>query len=103
LTPVFFHPEAEIELDLTISFYEQHQRGLGLDFLDEVLQGISKIRDNPARWPKHKYGTRKLLLHRFPFYLYYFEQMDCLWIVAMAHCSRQPGYWLERLEELWEE
>ncbi len=98
MTPVLFHPEAEAELDDAIGFYEKRLAGLGLDFEQEVRQGISKIHDAPSRWPKHKHGTRKLLLHRFPFYIFYLDLGDYIWIVAVAHCSRKPNYWKDRLK-----
>jgi toxin ParE1/3/4 len=99
LTPVLFHPGAEAELDQSIGFYEECQPGLGLDFQREVFRGISKIHDAPTLWPKHKYGTRKFLLNRFPFYIYYLELSDCIWIAAVAHCSRKPNYWKDRLKK----
>ena len=98
MIPVLFHPEAEAELDNAIGFYEERQIGLGLDFEREVLHGISKICDSPSRWPTHKYGTRKFLLSRFPFHIFYLEIPDCIWIIAVAHCSRKPNYWKNRLK-----
>jgi hypothetical protein len=76
---VLFHPEAEAELDHSIGFYEERQEGLGLDFEREVRHGIAQIHDAPSRWPIHKFGTRKFLLRRFPFYIFYLEllHMDC--------------------------
>jgi hypothetical protein len=98
LIPIIFHPDAENEVDNSIGFYEERQPGLGLDFQREVIDGISKIHDAPTCWPKHKYGTRKFLLPRFPFYIYYIDLPDYIWIVAVAHCSRNPNYWKDRLK-----
>ncbi len=97
MTPVLFHPYAERELDEAIGFYEECLPGLGLDFEQEIRYGISHISNAPRRWPIHKYGTRKFLLRRFPFNIFYLELPDCIWIVAVAHCSRKPNYWKERL------
>lgn len=99
MIPVLFHPEAEEELDHSIGYYEECLPGLGLDFEREVRHGISQILDAPSQWPIHKYGTRKFLLNRFPFYIFYLELPDCIWIAAVAHCSRKPNYWKDRLEE----
>ncbi|MCP5049638.1 MAG: type II toxin-antitoxin system RelE/ParE family toxin [bacterium] len=95
---ILFHPEAEAELDHSICFYEERETGLGLDFQREVRRGISQIYNAPGRWPLHKYGTRKFLLNRFPFYIFYLEHSDYIWIVAVAHCSRKPNYWGKRLK-----
>lgn len=99
MIPVFFHPQAEKEFDNSIAFYEECQPGLGLDFEQEVSDGISQIYDAPLRWPKYKYGIRKFLLSRFPFYIYYLNLPDSIWIVAIAHCSRKQEYWEKRLNK----
>jgi len=99
LIPVLFHPQAESELDHGIGFYEECRPGLGLDFEREVIDGISQIHDAPSMWPKYKYGIRKFLLSRFPFYIYYLDLPDCIWIIAITHCSRKPGYWENRIDE----
>jgi toxin ParE1/3/4 len=100
LIRVFFHPQAEEELDTSIGFYEDREPGLGLDLEREVLHGMFQIQDAPNRWPQHRHGTRKYLLKRFPFHLVYLDMPDALWIVAVAHCARRPGYWKERLKDL---
>lgn len=100
MTGVFFHPSASGDLDESIGFYEERQPGLGLDLEHEVLHGMFQIAEAPGRWPRHKHGTRRHLLHRFPFHLIYLEMPEALWIVAVAHCSRRPGYWKERMKDL---
>jgi toxin ParE1/3/4 len=39
----------------------------------------------------------KFRLAQFPFSLLYIKQADCLWVVAVAHGSRKPGYWKQRV------
>lgn len=99
MKPVIFHPNAETEFDLSVGFYERRQEGLGIDFEHEVIDAISIIVEDPARWPIYKFGLRKYVLHRFPFSLYYLDQPDHLWIVAVAHGSRKPDYWKKRLAD----
>jgi toxin ParE1/3/4 len=43
------------------------------------------------------YGTRRFVLHRFPFSVVYLDEADELNIVAVAHNKRKPGYWKARL------
>ena len=33
----------------------------------------------------------------FPYAVIYVEKPDSVWIVAVMHTKRQPGYWRERL------
>jgi hypothetical protein len=44
-----------------------------------------------------KSGTRSWKVRRFPFRVVYLQQPERVWIVAVAHLNRKPGYWLDRL------
>ena len=39
----FFHPEAQIELNDSIDYYEECKTNLGLEFASEVYQTIQRI------------------------------------------------------------
>ena len=39
---------------------------------------------------------RKLVLDRFPYYLIYNISFETVYIVAVAHERRKPGYWETR-------
>lgn len=41
---------------------------------------------------------RRLPLRHFPFLLIYREHAEHLEIVALAHTSRRPGYWRDRVK-----
>ncbi len=41
---VEIHPEAQVEIDSTIGWYEQKWNGLGLEFLDEIDLAVAKVR-----------------------------------------------------------
>lgn len=97
---IVFHPAASEELDESIGFYESREPGLGLDLEREVLYGVREIGAAPGRWSVHSHGTRRYLLHRFPFHLIYLPLPDTIWIVAVAHCSRRPGYWKDRVRDV---
>jgi hypothetical protein len=42
-------------------------------------------------------GTRKRRLYHFPYTVYYVEFDESIWIVAIAHQKRRPGYWTDRV------
>ncbi len=91
-----FHPEAQNELYQTVDFYEERQKNLGLEFLVEVYSSIQRIIEFPAAFPILSKNTRKCLTNRFPFALIYQIKQDAIFIVAITHLSRKPGYWKER-------
>jgi hypothetical protein len=33
----------------------------------------------------------------FPFYIAYVTQGDLIWVLAVAHGNKKPGYWRERI------
>ena len=88
--------EAERELVEAISYYESKGPGLGLDFLSEVQSGLATVRNLPTLWPLRKDGTRRYLVHRFPYLVIYIYQENHIWAIVFAHCKRKPGYWKER-------
>ena len=88
--------EAEVELWEAVAYYEAKAAGLGLDFAAEVEQGIQTICDAPERWPLREDGTRRYLIQRFPFLIVYTCRDNHVWILALAHCKRRPGYWTVR-------
>jgi toxin ParE1/3/4 len=94
---VIFHPQAEAEYDEAIGFYEEKQRGLGFRLEKEIIRILSGIVEDPLRWPIYKFGLRKCVLTRFPYKIFYLLLSDYIWVVAVAHGSRRPDYWQERL------
>lgn len=97
MKPAVIHSEARAELDAAISFYESRAQGLGLDLQAKVEQAVRAIQSNPESWPPHKSsGFRKYFVERFPFTVFYLELPESIWIAAIAHASRRPGYWTKR-------
>ncbi len=66
-------------------------------FIAAISDALDSISQAPQRWPKYLYGTRRFVLHRFPFSVVYLDDPDMVNIVAVAHHKRKPGYWKQRL------
>src|SRR4051812_43335788 len=97
MKPALFHAAAEAELQDAIAFYESRQAGLGRSFQSEVERIVDLVQQHPDRWAIYKDTTyRKCSLERFPFSIFYLELEDVIWIAALAHRKRKPGYWLHR-------
>jgi hypothetical protein len=98
MKPAAYHRLADNELAGSAAFYEHRREFLGEVFLDAVDETLAKIQNNSALGHPGKFGTRSWKTKRFPFRIVYLEQPDRIWIVAVAHLSRKPNYWLERLD-----
>ncbi|MGO9126371.1 MAG: type II toxin-antitoxin system RelE/ParE family toxin [Terriglobales bacterium] len=93
-----FHPEAAAEYDAAFDWYRARSPDAALRFDFEVERAVAQIVASPHRRPLGPYGTRKFLLSRFPFVLFYRERgIEGIQIVAVAHTSRRPGYWKQRV------
>jgi plasmid stabilization system protein ParE len=68
----------------------------GRQFLDEVLSTIRSIAQSPLMYPVVHRGTRRALIHRFPFGIYFLTEESAVVIVAVMHGSRHPHRWKTR-------
>ncbi|WP_024336143.1 type II toxin-antitoxin system RelE/ParE family toxin [Desulfotignum balticum] len=93
---VHIRPEAETDLEEAALWYEKQNPRLGDEFLDEV-QGIFKIlSENPYLYAVTHKNTRRALVHRFPFGVYYLIDQNSIIVVAVMHGSRHPKRWQKR-------
>ena len=92
-----FHPEAEQEFIEAAAYYERNVTGLGERFGNEVRYAIERLLEYPDLGSPIDADLRRLMLARFPFFLIYSFTTDLLWVVAVAHARRRPGYWRSRV------
>ena len=92
-----FHEAAEREFFAAIEYYEECRPGLGLKFSEEVYASIERICDHPHAWTAIDSKTRRCLTSRFPFgILYRIQNEHEIYILAIMHLHRKPGYWKSR-------
>jgi hypothetical protein len=93
----YFHPEAELELNSSIDYYEECRSNLGLEFANEVYSSIQRILEFPKAWQILEDDIRRCLTNRFPFGIIYYQRDNEIVILAVMQLNRKPGYWKERL------
>ena len=94
------HPEAREELQVSVTFYrERAGEDWATRFKQRVAEGMSTIALDPERCPPvpDTPEVQKLRIKQFPFSLLYINRPDYVWLVAVAHGSRKPGYWKRRI------
>jgi plasmid stabilization system protein ParE len=94
-----FHPEAERELDEAALRYELEVAGLGRRFGREIERAVEVLLERPEIGARLDDDLRHFVLRKFPFTIIYGVLGDLLYIVAIAHGSREPGYWRSRVHE----
>ena len=96
MTEIIFHPDSVREIKSSYEWYESQAEGLGEDFLKELESAYEAISELPETWPKFTKNCRRFLLGKFPFSVIYQENDDTVFILAVMHNSRKPGYWERR-------
>jgi hypothetical protein len=92
-----FHEAGDAELAEAVAYYDGKAEGLGDRFLAEVKAATRYIERYPEIAPIIEDGVRAKVLVRFPYSLMYVVEEHELHIVAVAHQSKRPGYWADRL------
>jgi len=89
--------EADWELTREAIFYAREGGAeLGNAFISEFERALSLLCTHPdlgAPWGNRR---RRFPLRKFPFSIIYFTRADELRVIALAHHSRKPDYWLRR-------
>ena len=92
-----FHPDALEEYNDAGSYFAQKEAGLDLRFIVAVEDAIERILQHPDRYRRFEEDVRRCLTRVFPYAVLYTIEKDYILIVAVAHCSKEPGYWKHRL------
>jgi len=92
-----FHPEALDEYQETTLYYAERDPALALRFVEAVEDAIRRILEAPERWRVLEEDVRRCLTHVFPYGVLYTIEPQFILIVAVMHCSREPGYWKRRV------
>jgi ParE toxin of type II toxin-antitoxin system, parDE len=79
-----------------IGYLELRLSGLGRRFYAEVKSAEGRISEFPESAREILPGIRKQVVRKFPFSLIYSIEPDSLLVLAVAHHSRQPRYWIPR-------
>jgi toxin ParE1/3/4 len=97
MKPIIIDAEARAELDEAMEWYNDRQQGLGLELQHEVEAAISRIRVDAGIGARYRNTAYRFYrVKRFPYVLYYLDLPEAIWLVAIAHGRRRPGYWRKR-------
>lgn len=88
--------EAEQDLDDAASWYEDRRNGLGMEFLDAVSSAFTDISANPNQFPTVHRRTRRALLAKFPYGVFFVMRSSNIDVIAVFHASRNPRVWRGR-------
>ncbi len=93
---VRFVQEAREEFLDAIRYYEEAEPGLGRRFSVEIESTVRGLRDHPETYRIRSAEQRRINLKTFPFCLPFIIRGETVWVLAVAHESRKPRYWISR-------
>jgi plasmid stabilization system protein ParE len=89
-------PAAAADLDEAFLWYEAQRDGLGEEFLNAVTRIMSGLAESPRQYPVVYRDTRRALVRRFPYSVFYRVLESDVVVVACFHGSRDPETWRGR-------
>lgn len=95
--PIVFHPDARADALEAHDWYKERSLLAAEAFQIELENALSAIQISPGSRAAFRFGTRRYLLQRFPYVVVYRIAKQRIEIVAVAHSSRRPGYWKDRI------
>ena len=92
LRTVRLHSEALRELVDGASFY-------GERFASLIEDALALVVEMPHAWPTWpgQPSIRRRVLTKLPYAIVYSIHEDSIFVIAVEHTRRRPGYWLTRL------
>lgn len=89
--------EAQADADAAVDWYIGEGALIAVeDFTDELDRALDLLNQFAALGESGAHNTRSLPLHDFPYSLIYRLQDNTVRVIAVAHHSRRPGYWVGR-------
>jgi toxin ParE1/3/4 len=91
-----FHPEALAEYAEAVQYYTEQRVEVAQAFIDAIEDTVYRIRESPTRYVAVDDEVRRCMARRFPYEILYTIEQDYILILAVMHCSREPGHWKSR-------
>lgn len=91
------HEAANREFREALDYYTEISPELGARFYREMERLMLDVCAQPLVFRQFDPPARRHFTDRFPYGIIYLVLPDHVWIVAVMHLHREPGYWRERL------
>jgi plasmid stabilization system protein ParE len=93
---IVFDPRAAVDVETAADWYEEQTPGLGLEFLVALDAVLDRVTHQPDVYQQVTEKTRRALLARFPFAVYYRATRTRITVLAVLHTRRRPSAWKDR-------
>lgn len=87
---------AEGEMMEAYDWYEARVPGLGSEYLLAVDATLHAIARTPEQYPVVHKSIRRALTRRFPYEVFFLDEVERIVVLAVFHAKREPAVWQER-------
>jgi plasmid stabilization system protein ParE len=92
-----FVAPAREEFLADVAYYDQVQPGQAVRFAAAVEEATARALAFPLSGSTATPAIRRVILKNFPYSIVYRPEADGMVVFAVAHHSRLPGYWRNRV------
>lgn len=82
-----------------VRFYRAANPEAARSFARAFKHELGLLKERPRLGAPYLEGTRRKVFPHFPYSLVYTLEEDLITILAVAHHSREPEYWVDRLKK----
>jgi hypothetical protein len=92
------HPEAALEHEEQVAYYEARAGGLGRRYHAAFRSALLRVCEAPQRFRTIQApGIRRVSLRGFPFSVIFREVEGAVQVLAIAPHRKRPGFWTSRI------
>lgn len=85
---------AKEEIENAKEYYNLQQPNLGDSFKKDIKDTVDNISRFPTLYPFIIDNIQRVVLHRFPYSIFYAIEKNTIVILSVAHQHRKPFYWI---------
>jgi plasmid stabilization system protein ParE len=93
---IIIRREAQLEVQEAFQYYQEKSEGLGFEFMRSLDATLQTIKRNPLAYQKIYKETRRVLLRKFPYAVFYIAEETRIVVIACFHQKRDEIDWLRR-------
>ncbi|HIP51133.1 MAG TPA: type II toxin-antitoxin system RelE/ParE family toxin [Campylobacterales bacterium] len=87
-----FSELAQTELEDARTYYNLQQENLGESFKQHIKESVDNIQKYPLLYPKINDDLHRVVVHKFPYSIFYILDEERVIMVSIAHQHRKPFY-----------
>lgn len=95
MKPLFVEARAGQDIEKITEYYEECRSGLGIEFQFALKRAFLVVRRFPDAFGWDMLTRcRTYKIKKFPHIIYYRHETDGIYVMAVVHEKRRPGFWL---------